>query len=40
MSDVIARAMSDMAFISSPTYDDYVQTDKESRLLATSLLPR
>jgi len=40
MSDVIARAMSDMTFISSPTYDDYVQTDKESRLLATSLLPR
>jgi 1-deoxy-D-xylulose-5-phosphate reductoisomerase len=40
MSDVIARAMSDMTFISSPTYDDYVQTDKETRLLATSLLPR
>jgi len=40
MSDVIARTLSDMAFIASPTYDDYVQTDKESRLLATSLLPR
>ena len=38
MSDVIAKTMNRTAFIAQPTYEDYVQTDKEARKLALELL--
>jgi 1-deoxy-D-xylulose-5-phosphate reductoisomerase len=38
MSDVIASTMERTTFIAEPTYDDYVQTDKEARKLALDLL--
>lgn len=38
MSDLIETTMSKMAFISAPTLDDYVETDRESRAFAVSLL--
>ena len=38
MSDVIAKAMERTTFIAEPTYEDYVQTDKEARKLALELL--
>ena len=38
MSELIARAMTDMPFIAKPTYDDYVRTDKETRQFVQQLL--
>lgn len=38
MSDVIAETMSKAAFIPNPTYENYVDTDKEARQIAESLL--
>ena len=38
MSDVIEETMRRVAFISKPTYDDYVATDEESRKVALSLI--
>ena len=38
MSDVIAETMNKAAFISKPTYENYVETDKEARQIAESLL--
>lgn len=38
MSDVIANTMSKVNFIAKPTYDDYVACDKETRLIASSLI--
>lgn len=38
MSDVIEKTMSRAAFVSVPTYDDYVATDAEARRLATELI--
>ena len=38
MSDVIAQTMEKTMFITEPTYDDYVQTDKEARKIAKELL--
>lgn len=38
MSDVIASTLAKVAFIKSPFYEDYVDTDREARLLALSLL--
>ena len=35
MSDLIAETMTRTAFIATPTYDDYVQTDAEARRIAT-----
>jgi 1-deoxy-D-xylulose-5-phosphate reductoisomerase len=35
ISDVIEHAMASATFINTPTYDDYVQTDTETRRLAT-----
>lgn len=37
MSDVIEQAMQKMTFIAHPAYDDYVDTDRETRLLTQSL---
>ncbi len=38
MSDIIARTMDRAAYIAKPTYEDYVQTDKEARLIAEEML--
>lgn len=38
MSDVIAKTMDKTMFITEPTYEDYVQTDKEARKIALELL--
>jgi 1-deoxy-D-xylulose-5-phosphate reductoisomerase len=38
MSDVIARTMEKTAFITEPTYEDYVQTDCDARKIAMELL--
>ena len=38
MSDVIANTMERTTFIAEPNYEDYVQTDKEARMLAMKLL--
>ena len=38
MSDVIAKTMEKTMFITEPTYEDYVQTDKEARKIALGLL--
>lgn len=38
MSDVIAKTMERTDFIAEPTYEDYVQTDKMARKIASELL--
>lgn len=38
MSEVIEQTMATTSFISEPTYEDYVQTDKEARKIAKELL--
>lgn len=38
MSDVISETMNKAGFISKPTYENYVETDKEARQIAESLL--
>lgn len=38
MSDVIAKTIEKTMFITEPTYEDYVQTDKEARKIALELL--
>lgn len=38
MSEIIAQTMDKAAFIAKPSYEDYVQTDKEARRIAESLL--
>lgn len=38
MSDVIAQTIEKTMFITEPTYEDYVQTDKEARKIALELL--
>ena len=38
MSDIIAQTMDKTMFIIEPTYEDYVQTDKEAREIAMELL--
>ncbi len=38
MSDVIANTMSKINFVAKPSYDDYVACDKETRLIASSLI--
>lgn len=40
MSDVIAKTLEKTMFITEPTYEDYVQTDKEARKIALELLKR
>ncbi len=37
MSDIIEEVMGHTAFISHPTYDDYVHTDREARAIALQL---
>ena len=38
MSDLIAETMARTAFIATPTYDDYVQTDAEARRIAMEMI--
>ena len=38
MSDIISETMNKAAFIAKPTYENYVETDKEARKIAESLL--
>ena len=38
MSDVIAQTMQQIMFIQEPNYEDYVQSDKEARRLASDIL--
>ena len=38
MSEVISKTMEKTMFITEPTYDDYVQTDKEARKIALEIL--
>jgi 1-deoxy-D-xylulose-5-phosphate reductoisomerase len=38
MSDVIEDCLNKISFISSPNLEDYVQTDKETRILATEII--
>lgn len=38
MSDLIETCMTKIAYIEDPTYEDYVQTDTETRLIANELL--
>ena len=38
MSDVVEQCLAKMAYIKSPGYDDYVETDKETRIKAMELI--
>ena len=38
MSDIIAQTMEKTDFIVTPTYEDYVQTDRLARKIATTTL--
>lgn len=38
MSDLVEQCMSKIDFISAPTYEDYVNTDKETRIKALELI--
>lgn len=38
MSDVVERCIGKMAYIQDPTYEDYVQTDRETRLMALEII--
>jgi len=38
MSDIVERCLSKISFIKSPSYDDYVNTDKETRIKALELI--
>jgi len=38
MSDLIADCMEKITFVSNPTLEDYVATNKETRILATTLI--
>ncbi len=40
MSDVVERCLAKMNYVGSPTYADYVETDKETRRIATELINR
>ena len=40
MSDVIASSMQRTTFIAEPTYEDYVQTDREARKIAKELIKK
>lgn len=37
MSDLVEKCLQQVAFISKPSYNDYVETDKETRRIATAL---
>jgi 1-deoxy-D-xylulose-5-phosphate reductoisomerase len=40
MSDIVEKCLEKMHYIKSPVYDDYVNTDKETRIKAFELVNR
>lgn len=38
MSDIVERCLNKMAYIKNPTYQDYVETDRETRVMALETL--
>ena len=40
MPDVVEQCLAKMNYVSSPDYDDYVETDKESRRIAVEIVNR
>jgi 1-deoxy-D-xylulose-5-phosphate reductoisomerase len=40
MSDVLEKCMEKITFIANPNYEEYVNTDKETRIFATELVFR
>ncbi len=38
MSDVVESCLNKISYISTPNFEDYVETDKETRILATELI--
>lgn len=38
MSDVVEKCLQTLAFIDKPSYQDYINTDKETRLVATEIV--
>ena len=40
MSDIVEKCLEKMDYIKSPAYDDYVNTDKETRIKAFELVNR
>lgn len=38
MPEIVEQCMEKISFIKQPDYDDYVQTDKETRIIATELI--
>jgi len=38
MSDLIGNCMEKITFVANPTLEDYVETNKKTRILATELL--
>lgn len=38
MTDLVERCMEKMNFIAKPSFDDYLQTDKEARIMASELI--
>jgi 1-deoxy-D-xylulose-5-phosphate reductoisomerase len=38
MPGIIEKSMQKMGFVKNPALDDYIQTDKETRLLTASLM--
>jgi 1-deoxy-D-xylulose-5-phosphate reductoisomerase len=40
MSSIVEHCMEKMAYISTPSYDDYVYTDRETRVRAVEWLDR
>lgn len=38
MSDIISKTMQKATFVNQPTYEDYVQTDKQARIIAKELI--
>jgi 1-deoxy-D-xylulose-5-phosphate reductoisomerase len=40
ISDIVEQCLSKISFIKSPSYEDYVNTDKETRILALELINR
>ena len=40
MSDIIESCMAKVAYIANPSYEDYVETDRETRAQAAELIGR
>ena len=38
MSDIIEQTLEAVSFITTPTYDDYVATDTEARIIASQII--